>query len=50
MKEDQGPSKCTRANSNKTKVLEEKEIDKLKAFVVKMNILADQVANLLKTP
>ena len=38
---DQGPSKCTRANSKKIEVVKDKEIEELKAFVVNMNILAD---------
>ena len=48
MKEDQGHSKCTRANLKKTKVMDEKEINELKASIVNMNILIDQAIDLLK--
>ena len=49
LKEEQGPNKRTRANSKKTEAMEAKEMDDLKALMVKMNILADQAADVLKT-
>ena len=47
--EDQGLRKHTRANSKKTKGVEAKKLDDMKASVENMNILADQAADLLKT-
>ncbi len=49
MKEDQGPNKCTRDNSKKIEVMEDKEIDKMKGSAMNMNILVDQAIDLLKT-
>lgn len=41
MEEDQGPNKHTRENSKKIEVMDDKEIDKLRASTVNMNMLAD---------
>lgn len=49
MKEDHGPRKYIRGNLKKSKVMDDKEIDELRASTVNMNILADRAANLLKT-
>ena len=49
LKDDQGPNKRTRESSKKLWVMEDEEIDELRASTVNMNILADQATNLLKT-
>lgn len=49
LRDDQGPSKCTRVGSKKSEAMDDKELDELRASIVKMNILADQAMDLLKT-
>lgn len=49
VKDDQGPSKFTRANLKKIEGVKAKEMDDLKASAENMNILADQATDLLKT-
>lgn len=41
VKDDQGPSKCTKANSKKIEGVEAKEMDDLEASTKNMNILSD---------
>ena len=48
LKEDHGPNKWNRANSKMTEIMKPKEMDDLKASTMNINILADQVANVVK--
>ena len=49
MKDDHGPSENMRENLKKIEVMDDKEIDELRASTINMNILANQVVDLLKT-
>ena len=49
VKDDQGPSKCTKFNLKKTEGIETKEMDDLKASTKNMNTFANQATDVLKT-